>query len=70
MCGFVGVLHPRHAGPVRAETLRRLVPWIRHRGPDHTGVFTRDGFGLAAARLRIRGGAEGDQPLNLARSLE
>jgi asparagine synthase (glutamine-hydrolysing) len=63
MCGFVGVLRPRSAGPVQPETLRALLPWIRHRGPDQEDVFVRDGFGVAAARLRVRGGDEGDQPL-------
>jgi len=63
MCGFVGVLRPRSAGPVRADALHRLLPSLHHRGPDQQGVFVRAGFGLAAARLRIRGGAEGDQPL-------
>ncbi len=63
MCGFIGVLRPRSAGPVSEDELRVLLPRIRHRGPDQEGVFTRAGFGVAAARLRIRGGAEGDQPL-------
>ncbi len=63
MCGFIGVLHPPEAGPVREETLRALLPTIRHRGPDQEGVFVRDGFGIATARLRIRGGDEGNQPL-------
>ncbi len=63
MCGFVGVLQPRSAGPVRVETLRRLLPAIRHRGPDQEAVHVDGGFGVAAARLAIRGGPEGDQPL-------
>lgn len=63
MCGFVGVLRPRGAGPARAGDLRALLPHLRHRGPDQEGVFVRAGFGVAAARLRVRGGAEGDQPL-------
>ncbi len=63
MCGFVGVLHPQASGSVREETLRRLLPLIRHRGPDQEGVHVERGFGLAAARLAIRGGPEGDQPV-------
>lgn len=63
MCGFVGVLRPRASGAVHSEELRALLPGIRHRGPDQEGVFVRGGFGLAAARLRIRGGDDGDQPV-------
>jgi len=63
MCGFIGVLRPPACGPVRAADLEVLLPFVRHRGPDQEGVFVRGGFGLAAARLRIRGGKEGDQPL-------
>lgn len=63
MCGFIGVLRPRTVGPVHEDELRALLPSIRHRGPDQEGVFAHGGFGVAAARLRIRGGAEGDQPV-------
>ena len=66
MCGFVGVLRSAAAGPVGEAELRALLPWIRHRGPDQEGVYVQDGFGLAAARLRVRGGPEGDQPLSSA----
>lgn len=63
MCGFVGVLQPASQGPVDEGVLRELLASIRHRGPDQEGVFVRDGFGVAACRLAIRGGPEGDQPL-------
>lgn len=63
MCGFVGVLHAPARGAVGERAMRALLPRIRHRGPDQEGVFARAGFGLAAARLRVRGGSEGDQPL-------
>jgi len=69
MCGFVGVLQPKGAGPVRAETLARLLPHIRHRGPDQEGVRVEGSFGVAAARLAIRGGPEGDQPLRRGGSI-
>ena len=63
MCGFVGVLQSRARGAVSEARMRALVPLLAHRGPDQQGVFVHGGFGLAAARLRVRGGAEGDQPL-------
>ena len=67
MCGFVGVLHAQGRGAVTEARMRALVPVLEHRGPDQQGVYVRGGFGLAAARLRVRGGAEGDQPLTNSR---
>ena len=63
MCGFVGVLRPPSAGSVTEAEMKALLPWIRHRGPDQEGLLVLGDLGLAAARLRIRGGDEGNQPL-------
>ena len=63
MCGFVGVLRPRALGAVREEEMRALLPWIEHRGPDEQSVYAHGGFGIAVARLSIRGGAAGRQPV-------
>ncbi len=63
MCGFVGVLRPRALGPVREEEMRALLPWIEHRGPDEQNAYVHGGFGIAVARLSIRGGDAGQQPV-------
>jgi asparagine synthase (glutamine-hydrolysing) len=62
MCGFVGVVRDPARGPVRREELEALLPWLRHRGPDGEGVHADGQRGLAATRLAIQGGREGDQP--------
>lgn len=51
MCGIVGLV-----GTVAhnsAETCRRMVDSIRHRGPDSTGIFTSPDVILGHARLAI-----------------
>lgn len=63
MCGFVCALHPETRGPVEAERLHALLPYIRHRGPDQEALHLNRGVGIAAARLAVRPGPEGDQPL-------
>lgn len=63
MCGFAGVWRPPGAPDVDPGQLHALLPYLRRRGPDQEGVRVRGRFGLVATRLRIRGGAEGDQPL-------
>jgi asparagine synthase (glutamine-hydrolysing) len=63
VCGFVGVVREPERGPVRREELEALLPDLAHRGPDGAGVHAGEGFGVAASRLRIQGGAESDQPV-------
>lgn len=56
MCGIVA----EFGGSSRTAELLR---GVAHRGPDQQGVFLRPRAGLGAARLRVVGGAGGDQPL-------
>ncbi len=48
MCGIAGVVGLKEERP-----LRDMVAAIKHRGPDHTGVYTRGAVGLGHARLSI-----------------
>jgi asparagine synthase (glutamine-hydrolysing) len=43
--------------------MRALLPWIHHRGPDEESIYVHGGFGIAVARLSIRGGDAGRQPV-------
>lgn len=65
MCGFVGVIRGAGRG-VRREEFSRASAFIARRGPDGTGIFIDGEIGLAATRLAIQGGREGDQPLRSA----
>ncbi len=63
MCGIAGVLGNRPA-PVR-----RMVAMLGHRGPDGSAVAAGGRSTLGCARLAIRGGELGAQPLRTARGL-
>ncbi|MCC7293118.1 MAG: asparagine synthase (glutamine-hydrolyzing) [Phycisphaerales bacterium] len=67
MCGIAGIVH-FDAAPVDAERLRAAVQALRHRGPDHLGVWIqRDApgaVGFAAVRLAVQDPRpQADQPL-------
>ena len=67
MCGICGVASFR-GEPVSAEALTRGCDALRHRGPDHTGVWiepTAGAVGLAATRLAILDPTPaGNQPMH------
>lgn len=62
MCGVCGIVSwGRSEGTLpRVLAIRAR---LEHRGPDGTGVVEEGGVGLAATRLAVRGGREGQQPL-------
>ncbi len=67
MCGIAGIVH-FDATPVDAERLRAAAHSLRHRGPDHLGVWIEcdapHAAGLAAVRLAVQDPRpQADQPL-------
>ncbi len=52
-------------GLVGNAELMPMVTALAHRGPDANGVFSRDGVGLAHARLSIIDLAGGQQPMSI-----
>jgi len=46
ICGLVGFSHPR-------ASLERMLPLLKHRGPNNTGLWTGEGVGLGHTRLSI-----------------
>src|SRR5262245_15777811 len=66
MCGFLGVVRAPARGPARQSDLAPAAPFLLRRGPDGLGTLLDGGIGLAASRLAIQGGREGDQPLRSA----
>lgn len=58
MCGIAGVF-----GASDAETVRRMLAVMRHRGPDDSWLVSRERFSLGAVRLSILDVAGGRQPL-------
>jgi len=66
MCGICGIVR-FDGGPVAASAVERACATLRHRGPDHTGVWVESGQGVAlgATRLKVLDpSAKADQPLH------
>jgi asparagine synthase (glutamine-hydrolysing) len=65
MCGICGIV--RWDWPADPAVCRKrvaaMVEAMAHRGPDGEGVSVGDGAVLGAARLAIRGGDDGRQPM-------
>lgn len=61
MCGVIGGLFRDGHVPDRSR-IDQSLELIRHRGPDDSGVYCRDGVVLAARRLSIQDIAHGHQP--------
>jgi asparagine synthase (glutamine-hydrolysing) len=64
MCGISGIVNFRGDLVGNAE-LMPMVTALAHRGPDANGVFSRDGVGLAHARLSIIDLEGGQQPMSI-----
>ncbi|HRZ87570.1 MAG TPA: asparagine synthase (glutamine-hydrolyzing), partial [bacterium] len=62
MCGICGLIDKR-GGAVPAETLRRMMATIRHRGPDDSGAYARTRFGIGMQRLSVIDLVTGHQPI-------
>ncbi|HXI04142.1 MAG TPA: asparagine synthase (glutamine-hydrolyzing) [Candidatus Saccharimonadales bacterium] len=63
MCGIAGILR-RGDEPVLPAELEPMVAFLRRRGPDHAGYWTRGGAGVGHARLAIIDlSAAGNQPM-------
>ena len=51
MCGIAGILNINEGREVSADTLKRMLSAIKHRGPDEFGIYKNDHVGFAHARL-------------------
>ena len=62
MCGIAGLID--FNTPPSDRLLRRMLGFIRHRGPDAFGLYLDKNAGLAHARLSIIDLSGGDQPIH------
>ena len=53
MCGFIGFTTSDTSTRATVEPLQAALVTLRNRGPDGSGIFTRDWIGLGHARLAI-----------------
>ena len=63
MCGFAGYLDLRSGRAAKKEVLARMAQTIVHRGPDSSGYFLEEQFGLGFRRLSIIDLEGGNQPM-------
>lgn len=63
MCGIAGIIDFGSSEP-KEQLLRRMLGFIRHRGPDAFGIYTDRIAGIASARLSIIDLSGGDQPIH------
>ena len=64
MCGICGVFDYVHRKPVAPRLIEDMCAAMRHRGPDDTGTFEREGLCLGHVRLSIIDLTHGAQPMS------
>ena len=64
MCGIVGFFYNDHNMVVDENMIQKMCRVIKHRGPDHTGIWCKGHAGLGMTRLSIIDRAGGFQPIH------
>ena len=62
MCGIAGILHYRSSG-IDKTIIEEMLPYMEHRGPDDSGIYSDDNIILGHARLSIIDLTSGAQPM-------
>jgi asparagine synthase (glutamine-hydrolysing) len=63
MCGIAGLVDPGNSEATRTSAVMRMCDAMLHRGPDDSGLATRDEATLGMRRLAIFDPANGHQPM-------
>src|SRR5215831_2017603 len=63
MCGIAGIYGPNVRNIGGQISVRDMLGFIRHRGPDEAGVYLSDRLCMGTVRLSIVGIATGQQPV-------
>jgi len=65
MCGIAGIYN-YHSDKENQPgiSIKKMLSTIRHRGPDETGLYLGENFGMGSVRLSIIDIASGQQPLS------
>jgi asparagine synthase (glutamine-hydrolysing) len=64
MCGIAGICHIDGPDGISLNSIKRMIGFLCHRGPDETGVYLDDYVGLGHARLSIIDLSTGAQPIH------
>ena len=62
MCGIFGIFD-QNLSPISKNILSKMGASIRHRGPDHQGIFSGEGVAFGNQRLAIIDLEHGNQPM-------
>ena len=65
MCGITGILNLTDRNPISVEALSKMAGYLKHRGPNESGMYIDDWAGFAQTRLSIIDLAGGSQFLLL-----
>ena len=63
MCGIAGIILPK-GKPIDVEEMKRMIYFLRHRGPDEFGIYCDNQIALGHARLSIIDLNTGTQPIH------
>ena len=63
MCGIAGVAKKLNNSTISIETLKSMIAYIQHRGPDQYGAYRDNHCGMVNARLSILDLEGGQQPI-------
>jgi asparagine synthase (glutamine-hydrolysing) len=64
MCGIAGICHINGPDHISLNSIKNMIGFICHRGPDETGIYLDDQVGLGHARLSIIDLSRGTQPIH------
>lgn len=64
MCGIAGICHIDGPDHVSLNSIKSMIGFLCHRGPDETGIYLDDHVGLGHARLSIIDLSTGGQPIH------
>ena len=64
MCGIAGFFSPSLSRDEFLPTIKRMLTYIKHRGPDEAGCYLGDSIAMGTVRLSIIDLESGSQPLS------
>jgi asparagine synthase (glutamine-hydrolysing) len=64
MCGITGFINSSYTTDSYPQTIKGMLAFIKHRGPDEMGYYFDDTIAIASARLSIIDITSGQQPMS------
>jgi asparagine synthase (glutamine-hydrolysing) len=64
MCGITGILNLTGPNLISVDVIARMAGYLKHRGPNESGIYIDDSIGIAQTRLSIIDLTGGTQPIH------